>query len=321
MSEITRRRFLVGTGAFLGTAGLAACGSSGGSGSSKNSLLWWDQFQPLPAMEMAIFAAFERKHPKLKVEYTTYDPNKQGQAIQLAHQSNQMPDVFSLAGVQYPASRLAHVGWFAPLQIDQSVLARLPKNSILDGMCLFDGKTYSFPTFSPRQYSTLTWFNTDVFDKAGLDPQRDLSTWDDFRRSARRIKSKINGGYGWIAPIQFPDRMAAHVNELAAAAGGTGAIDPRTGDYAYSSDAYVNAIEFLLSMKADDILFPASASVDPRTARARWATGQIGIFFDGRWNVGVIKQSFADLPRSGDGCRPGLARIRDMTCRDRLRRA
>ncbi|HVX46308.1 MAG TPA: substrate-binding domain-containing protein [Mycobacteriales bacterium] len=299
MNQITRRRFLAGTGVVLGGAGLAACGSSGG-GSSKNSLSWWDQFQPLAAMENAIFKAFERKHPKLKVEYTTYDPNKQGQAIQLAHQGNQMPDVFSLAGIQYPPSRLAHDGWFSPLQVDKSVLARLPENSVLDGMCVFDGKTYSFPTFSPRQYSTLTWFNSEVFDQAGLDPDRDLSTWDDFRRSARQIKSKISGGYGWIAPIQFPDRMATHVDELAAAGGGTGAIDPRTGEYAYSSDPYVNAIEFLLSMKSDDSLFPASASVDARTARVRWAAGKIGLFFDGPWNVGVVKQSFAEfLPKVG----------------------
>ena len=54
----------------------------------------------------------------------------------------------------------------------------------------------------------------------------------------------------------------------------------------------MHAIDFLASMKRDGVLFPASSSLDARTARARWTTGIAGLFFDGPWNVGVVNDGF-----------------------------
>ena len=68
--------------------------------------------------------------------------------------------------------------------------------------------------------------------------------------------------------------------------------DPRTGAYSYGTDPFVHAIDFLAALKKDGLIFPASSSLDARTARARWSTGVAGLFFDGPWNIGVIKDQF-----------------------------
>ncbi|SDS33416.1 extracellular solute-binding protein [Actinopolymorpha singaporensis] len=301
---VNRRKFLAASGgALLGAAGLGACntapstterssGSSGGGGGGRGrTLRWWDHFQPRADLHEKIFAEFE-KSTGVHVEYTVYNPNKQGQALQLAFSSKQMPDVFTTAGLGVPAARLRKQGWFAPIDLDEKALAAIPKSAFLEGFTHYGGKLYSLPLVSFRQYTTLTWFNTDLMKKAGADPARDVTTWDGVRKTARAIKRTGGGAYGWIAPLQFAPRMGEHVEDLAQAAGGVGSVDPRTGEYTYGSDAFVHAIEFLASMKRDGVLFPASSSLDARTARARWTTGIAGVFFDGPWNVGVVNDGF-----------------------------
>ena len=187
---LNRRRFLAASGGtLLGAAGLAACNTApgttersggsaaGGGGGGGGTLRWWDHFQPRADLHEKIFAEFE-KSTGVHVDYTVYNPNKQGQALQLAFSSKQMPDVFTTAGLGVPAARLRKQGWFAPIDLDEKALAAIPKSAFLEGFTHYDGKLYSLPLVSFRQYTTLTWFNTDLMNKADADPGRDLATWD-----------------------------------------------------------------------------------------------------------------------------------------------
>jgi multiple sugar transport system substrate-binding protein len=88
--------------------------------------------------------------------------------------------------------------------------------------------------------------------------------------------------------------MADHLTDLAQAAGSPGPVDWRTGKYAYDSDGYVKAIEWLLSFQKDGSLHPASSSLDARQGRTRWVAGEAAMFLDGPWNSGVLRNSFAD---------------------------
>lgn len=299
---VSRRTFLAASSAtILGALAAAGCdtapdrtrsGGSSSGGDGNQVLRWWDHFQPRADLHEKIFAEFQ-KSSGVAVEYTAYNPDKQGQALQLAFNSNQMPDVFTTAGLNIPPARLRKDDWFAPIELGESALSGIPEDAFLEGFTHYEGKLYSFPLVSFRQYSTLTWFNADLADKAGVDPERDLATWDGIRAAARRIQDAGGDGVsGWIAPLQFAPRMGEHVEDLAMAAGGVGSIDPRTGEYSYASDPYVHAIEFLQSLSKDGLLFPASSSLDARTARARWSTGVAGLFFDGPWNVGVVNDEF-----------------------------
>lgn len=302
MTEFTRRHLLRSAGLIAGALGVGACSTapkSESGGKESGRLRWWDHFQPLSDVEKELFAKFAQTKGGVPVEYTVYNPNEQGKALQLAKQSNQLPDVFTLAGVSLPPSTLVKQGWFAPIELSEDARKRLPEGTLLEGITTFDGKLYSFPQFNFRQYATLTWFNTEQFGKAGLDPNTPPKTYDEFRSSARAIEQKGGGGAaGWIAPLKFSDRMSTHVAELAQAGGYTGSaelneqVDFRTGAYAFHTDPFVNAIEFLLSLQKDGLLFPASSSLDARTGRARWSTGAAGFFLDGPWNIGVIVDSF-----------------------------
>lgn len=310
----TRRQILRGAGMVAGAIALAACDTAppAGSGSSPGStrgggggpgeggaLTWWDQFNPLQDLHQSTFERFASDGGP-PVEHTVTNPNEQGQALQLAFTSKQLPDVFTLAGIGVPPSVLLEQGWFSPLATADSIREALPDGSVVPGLHIFDDQLFSFPIFSFRQYETLLWGNRQLLEQADVDPDNLPTSWDDLRAAARKIQD--SGPAGVILPLNFPPRMASFVLELAQTAGfpgsregGTDGIDLTTGEYRYHDDAFVEAIEFLLALQQDGVLFPASTSLDARAARARWAAGAAGFFLDGPWNVGVVAGDFPQI--------------------------
>lgn len=294
---VNRRQLLQGSAAAMGGFTLVRLTPrANAAAQDKVEIVWWDQFLPLEALHRSIWESYQADHPEVTVEYTVYNPQEQGQALQLAYESDQMPDVHSLAGLDVPTQQLVDQGWFQPLSNGQDIQGVLPEGSLLNGITAFNGEIYSFPLFSFRQYTSLNWFNKEVMEGAGVDPETGPTTWDEFRRAAKTMTD--NGGgqvFGWIQGLNFPERLGVHVEELAQVAGAPGPIDHITGDYAYATEPYGQAIEFLLSLQQDGSLFPASSTLDARTGRARWATGAAGMFLDGPWNIGVVQQEFADF--------------------------
>ena len=305
--ELSRRTLLrTSAGAAAGVA-LVGAGSRTRRAAAQEevTIRWWDQFLPLEPLHQAIWDAYQAAHPNVQVEYIVYNPQEMGQALQLAYESGQMPDVHSLAGLGIPAARLVREGWFQPFPGGEELRQILPEGSLLEGFSVFNGQVYSLPLFSFRQYTSLNWFNRDLMEGAGVDPETGPTTWDQFRQAATAITESGGGqAFGWIQGIGFVDRLAVHVNDLAQAAGaevstggvpGVATFDPRTGEYPFGREPYVQALEFLASLNRDGVLFPGSVSLDARTARARWASGAAGMFLDGPWNIGVVQAEFQDF--------------------------
>lgn len=294
-NRLNRRRLIQGSAATAAGLSLLRI-TPHASAQEPVTIAWWDQFLPLEELHRSLWEQYQADNPDVTVEYTVYNPQEQGQALQLAYESDQMPDVHSLAGLGVPTSQLVEAGWFQPLTNGADIEAALPEGSLLEGVTNFDGEIYSFPLFSFRQYTSLNWFNKDLMEGAGVDPETGPATWDEFRQAAKAITDAGGGqAFGWIQGINFPERLGVHVEELAQSAGSPGIIDHTTGEYLYASEPFVQAIEFLKSLQDDGSLFPASSTLDARTARARWATGTAGMFLDGPWNIGVVKTEFGDF--------------------------
>lgn len=254
-------------------------------------LQWWDHFQPLEPLHKKVFEQYKAAHPNVSVEHTVFNPPEQGKALQLAYPNNQAPDVHSLAGINFPAAALVDEGWFTPLDeyVTDEWKNSLPAGSFIEGHNTFDGKIYSFPIFSFRQYVNLLWYNKQLVEQAGVDPVNDFATWDGVRAAAKKITDQGGGSvFGWIEGISFVDRMRDHIVDAAMGAGSPGVIDFKTGEYQYNTDPFVNAVEWWVAMANDGSLFPGSTTLDMRNARARWVTGVAGIFFDGPWNPGSV---------------------------------
>lgn len=302
MATLNRRQFLQAS-ALAASAGalttVAGCGG-GGTAAGTDSMTWWDHFGPLQSLQKKTFAKFAKTSGGMPVQYTYRNASQMGQALQLAKQSGELPDVTSLAGLQLPVPALIKGGWLQPLQLNAAAKGRL-KGALVDGVHVFDDEVYNFPIFSDRQYSCANWFNIDLLKKAGVDPDQPPTSYDDFRSAAKAIQQHSGGAaHGWIWNVGMPPRMADQVDAMAQAAGfeGGGGMLYRTGEYAYHSEPYLNVIEFLVSLQKDKLLFPGSSTFSDKIARARWVTGVAGFYFDGPWCAGAALQVSQDFSSS-----------------------
>lgn len=302
--RVSRREALKMGGAFAAAAAalpmLSACGG-GDEAEGGGAIQWWDHFLPLSDLHKDIFAQYREENPDARVEYQVYNTPDLAQALQSAYRSEQTPDVHSIAGLGIPVAALIGQGWFGPLQTDVRERNSMLSEFLFDGIHIFEGEVHSFPIFNPRQYATLNWFDKQLMEGAGFDPEAGPATWDEFREAAREMTRQGDDSFGWIAPLTFVDRLGEHLYDLAMVAGApgpggtTGAIDWSTGEYNFGSEPYVQAVEFLVSMQQDGVLNPSSASLDARTGRARWASGAGGMFFDGPWNAGVLQADYQEF--------------------------
>ncbi|MEV0387109.1 extracellular solute-binding protein [Nonomuraea sp. NPDC050643] len=311
--DIGRRAFLGGTGAVLAAA-LAACtgggqlaqrGASGGSGGG-GALQWWDQFRPLTKMlQDDLFAPYMKAHAGVTVERRQMDVPDLGQALQVARRSNQMPDVHSLAGLgDVSPAALVSEGWFQPIGKLADFAGSPVADLLYDGIHRFNGEIHSFPPFSGRWHDAVPWCNTALLKEAKVDPEEEPGTWDRLREIARRITNGTDGDvYGMVVPSKDPDYLAALVHRLAMTAGapGPGAIDWATGEYVHDSQPYIDAIEYLVALQKDKVVHPASASMGPRDARARWAAGQAAVYLWGAWFIGGLRVDEPEAVERGVG--------------------
>ena len=316
--QVGRRSFLSLSGGAVAAGLLSGCDTApeaGAPGSSAGRagggpLTFWSHSPNLEPLNKRTIAAFAKAPGGAQVEYSYHETAKMGQALQLAKQSGQLPDVTTNVGLSLPAPALIEEGWFQPLQLTDAAKAYLDEHvELVEGIHVFDGKVYTFPGFSTKQYFTVNWFNTELVGKAGLDPQSPPETYDEFREACRAVQKVQKGTSAWVANLGQPGRLGEQLHFLAQAAGfeGENGFEFRTGQAAFNSEPYVTAIEFLLSLQKDGLLMPGSINLIDNQARSRWAAGAAGYFFDGPWCPGVVKSdlnAFSDKLGSGPMIRP-----------------
>ncbi|GAA2230769.1 hypothetical protein GCM10010413_30440 [Promicromonospora sukumoe] len=292
--EISRRTFVggVGVGALAGL--LAACGGTGTAPGVGTGIRWWDHFGGLQDQHK-VWAAEQAKKLGLPVEYTYNEPGRATEALQLANQSEQLPDVYSnIVGLPLPA--LVDSGWVSPIELSDEALARLPEGTLVEGISMLDGVVYGLPVMSDRQYWACTWYNSEIAGSVGFEPPR---SYDELRTALRAIADD-----GRFAPMTLAlgasERMRDQADDLAQSGGFPGWQGLRydTGEYAYDDDAYVNVIELLKEISDNGWLLPGTNSFQVPDARGRWAAGSVGFAIDGPWAPGGVRAlNEAHLPK------------------------
>lgn len=311
-AAVSRRGFIGGSGASALAVLLTSCTGGGQSAREDNeagnggtngggSLQWWDQFRPLTDMfERDLLGPYMEAND-VTIERRQLDAPDLGQALQVARRSNQLPDVHSLAGLDTSAAALVSEGWFQPVGSVADFEGSPVGDQLYDGIHRFDDEVYSFPLFSGRWHEAVPWFNTALTEEAGIDPDEEPATWDDLRDFARRVTNGTDA-HGIFLPGQDPNYLSALVNRLAMTAGAPGTIDWSTGDYVQDSQPFLDAIEFLIALEADGVVHPASPSMGPRDARARWAAGEGAIYPWGAWFIGGLLVDEPESVERGVSC-------------------
>jgi sn-glycerol 3-phosphate transport system substrate-binding protein len=114
---------------------------------------------------------------------------------------------------------------------------------------LSDGRMASMPFNSS---TAVMWYNKDAFRKAGLDPDKAPTTWQEVRKAAEAIKAKdaapVPMTTSWPVWVQLEQYSALHNLPFATKADGFDGLD---AELAFNSKAHVKHIEGLLEMSKD----------------------------------------------------------------------
>lgn len=247
---------------------------------------FWREFFPL----------YQEAHPNITMQYDGLPWNEIQQVVPLGVQNGNAPDVFQIP-LNIPAAQAASEGWGAALDdiipnFDE-FKARFPEGSFVPGITDFDGKTYVMPLTSNRRHGSLLLYNRAHLDGAGLDPSETPFTFEGFREAARTLTEQGAGQYyGLILEGNQVNRFSNFVNTMARTAGrpfveftGGAPMDPTTGEFIFTSDEHLAAIELLLAIRDDGSVFPGSMALNAPQARANLPQGAASMIIQGPWNI------------------------------------
>lgn len=317
--ELGRRGFMAGAGgvglaSLLGTTGLVHAQENRfqltdpvsetltGDGAFK----WIDSGDNKARFYQAFFQEYDQARGLEASVYQGLPWSEIATVVPLGIRNGTAPDVFSLP-LSVSGAYAVSQGWVQPyddyIPDIETWKAGFPAGAFLEGLNVFDGKTYGLPYNSGRVNSALTLYNRPLLEDAGYDPENQPLTWDSMRDAALKVTQNSGGSkFGWIIGGAQVNRWANVVRSIAQVAGASGGssslwadFDMRSGDFLFDSDEYVGAIELLLAMKQDGSVFPGVMSMNAPQARAFMAQGVAGMILQGPWCVPQWEQEAPDF--------------------------
>ncbi|MFF4768768.1 ABC transporter substrate-binding protein [Streptomyces sp. NPDC001255] len=249
-------------------------------------------------------AEFEKKNPKIHVVPSDAQWNPQTFATKLAGGSAEtlvrvpLTEPQGLIGRRQVRDLTADLKtWPQYDEYNKKLLAPLKDKQ---------GKVYGL-TEPASAYSMGLVYNRDLFRKAGLDPDRPPTTWDEVRTAAKAIHDKT-GAVGY-AETTTNNTGGWHLTAHTYARGG--AMTKKDGDHetvAFTGKATKDALRQLHAMRFTDDSMGRNQLQDQADVQRRFAAGKVGMYMDGPSAVITIVQRFggdkndvaaAALPQAG----------------------
>ncbi|MFI7634972.1 ABC transporter substrate-binding protein [Nonomuraea sp. NPDC049400] len=185
------RRRLAGI-SLLGVLALtaAACGSGGGESAKPSegpvTITMWTR-AATQAQSERLVQAYNSSHKNIQVKLTVIPTDNYQPRIAAAAGAKQLPDVF--------AADVIFVPNYTSQGLFMDVTDRIAKLSFKDGLApshmklgTLDGKQYTLP----HTLDLSVWFwNKDLYQKAGLDPEKGPKSLKEFAQQATTIQQKL----------------------------------------------------------------------------------------------------------------------------------
>jgi multiple sugar transport system substrate-binding protein len=298
------RKIIVATAglsaAVLALAGCAGQGSGGGddetNADGKIVLDFWNGFTGPdgPALEQVI-ADFNASQDEVEVKANIMPWDTLYQKVLTSVAGNDGPDIIAMSATRIP--QFADEGLFMPLDDyyedpdnDSEALAPAAADA-----SIFDGKNYGVPVnYAPM----MMYYNKDLFQAAGLDPEAPPATWDEFEAMVPQLSVDENGDG---KPEQYAIALADHETvpifpSLLWGTGG-GIVSDDGATSTLGDPESIEALDFWVSMVREQKAAPIG--LNGADADKLFQTGKAAIEIVGPWmttgfdeaglNYGLVK--------------------------------
>lgn len=263
---------------------LTACSGSGGSGGSTSETTitfgMWDEAQR-PIYE-AMFDDFTEKNPDITVEIQLTPWDNYWTKLQTAASGGSTPDIFWMNGANFPL--YASSGVISPIQdqVEGSGFDLSPLPEGLQDLYTWEGELYTLP----NNYDTVgVWYNSDLFDAAGLAYPQNGWTWEDYQRTAEALTDPAAGVWGTAAQLS---EHTAFYNTIYQAGGYVLSEDGT--ENGYNQPEAQQGLQYWVDMLAEGSS-PSLAQMADTDVGDLFMSGKIAMLYNGSWNALTFSQS------------------------------
>lgn len=292
-------------------ASLAALTLSGMAAQAQTDISWWHAMTGANSEVVEKIASdFNASQSDYKINPVfkgTY-PETLNAGI-AAFRAGQAPDIIQVFDVGTGVMMGAEGAVMPVADVLTNAGMTFDKSAYLPGIVAYyskpDGTMLSFPYNSS---SPITYYNKDIFEKAGLDPNTPPETWDDVWSMAKTIKESGAAPCGytstWLTWIHL-ENFAAW-NNVPYATQGNGLEPGATPELQINAPIFVNHFQQIADLAQD-----GTFKYGGRTSEAKqiFLAGECGIFTESSGGLGDIVKSgmnygIGQLPYDTDGNGP-----------------
>jgi multiple sugar transport system substrate-binding protein len=254
--------------------GIGGCGTTDQPSGPVRFWQFWDTGVIEP-----IVREFEARNPGIKVEIEQLTWQSGLEKIQAAVASGTQPDLCELGSTWVP--RFSYEGVLEDLSAIHSEIA---DSFLMWDSAVWRDRVYGLPWV---QGSRVLFYNTDLFERAGLDPTNPPETWEDLLVAAREIHglSDETSGFG----LNLGERYVLYKKFMAFAWGNGGGILGSDGDVVFDSEENLEALKFYQAL-AEYSLKEKQEVLDHN-----FKSGHLGMQISGAWNLRNYAAEAPDL--------------------------
>jgi multiple sugar transport system substrate-binding protein len=264
---------------------LAGCSTSGDPSNSPAAdsdvtleYMIWDA-NAVPLFE-ELAASFTKQNPKITVEVTAVPWDQYWTKLQTQASSNTLPDLFWINEPNF--AQYATNGVIAEVGADYTP-ADFPE--ALVGSYTLDGRVLA----APMSYNTMAvWYNTAIFDAAGVAYPEASWTLDDFAATANAITEKL-GDEGVFGAASGPALgQETYYNTIFAAGGHVISEDGTTSGY--GDPATIEGLQVWVDLISSGAA-PTVEQVNDNPIAQYFTSGKLAMMWSGGWNAKTLSTS------------------------------
>ena len=299
MRKISRRSFLKASAVVAGAAALAACGGSDSSSTAASTagstaasgaaseggatnLVWtiWDKEST--AYWQAMADGYMASHDNVTIEML--DLGSTDYMTVLATQLAGAADIDVLSIKDIPGyANLINLDYLAPMN---DVLTRdtADFNGTIEQLTTDDGNFYAVPF---RNDFWVLFYNKDLFEQAGLDPNTPPTTYDEMLEMAEKLSQLTTADGNKVYPFGQTTASVAisgsALNSMIFNFGGT--VLDENGQLSIDNQGFKDAITMLKTLDEKGYN-PQNAKL--KDLRQLFATGQLAMYYDQSWGFNGV---------------------------------
>lgn len=285
---------------FTAFAVLGGCGKS--QHPKEGEILLWHWMTDREEALQQLADAY-KKETGVKIHLELYAPSDAyASKVRAAAQTNTLPDIFSVLGETRDLASFINSGHIANLTSAMRADGRAWEKQFfpkaLATTTLFPGNQYKAP---PGHYGVpidvtniQMLYNKDLFNKAGLDPERPPRTWNEFLNAWRTLKAAGLPGMvsGWGETWMIDCFASNYAFNLM---GEEKVLNTFRGNVRYTDLDWIAVLTLFDTLRKEKLLVPGVVTMVNKTAEQTFATGKAAFAFNGSWCVNVYRGMNPDL--------------------------